>query len=121
MSASSILVAQVERGESLDEWAQRIAPDFPTILMVLCHIATRLAQLHASGHAHRDLKPANVLWRPRHHSWTLIDFGCAAAVGAFPAVALSTPSQYCRCSLLWQVMQACTTTVCAPPLLGLPV
>ena len=68
--------------QSLDEWALRIVPDFPTVLMVLCHIATRLQQLHSAGVAHRDLKPANVLWRPKHHNWTLIDFGCAAEIGA---------------------------------------
>jgi serine/threonine protein kinase len=72
----------VEKGESLDEWALRISPDFPTVLTVLCHIAARLQHLHGAGLAHRDLKPANVLWRPKHHSWTLIDFGCAAEIGA---------------------------------------
>jgi hypothetical protein len=55
----------VERGEALDEWAARIEPGFPTILNVLCDIATRLLQLHACGLAHRDLKPANILWRPQ--------------------------------------------------------
>ena len=74
----------VERGESLDEWVLRISPDFPTILTVLCHVAARLHQLHSAGYAHRDVKPGNILWRPRHHSWTLIDFGCAAEIGALP-------------------------------------
>lgn len=71
----------IERGEPLDEWALRIEPDFPTILTVLCHILARLQQLHSVGIAHRDIKPGNVLWRPKHHSWTLIDFGCAAEIG----------------------------------------
>jgi hypothetical protein len=79
----------VEKGESLDEWALRIVPDFPTVLTVLCHIATRLQQLHNSGYVHRDIKPANVLWRPAHHSWTLIDFGCAAEIGATVSLTLS--------------------------------
>ena len=74
--------------QSLDEWALRIVPDFPTVLTVLCHIATRLQQLHLSGYVHRDIKPANVLWRPAHHSWTLIDFGCAAESGAPASLAL---------------------------------
>lgn len=87
----------VEKGESLDEWAMRIEPDFPTILTVLCHILARLQQLHTTGIAHRDLKPGNVLWRPKHHAWTLIDFGCAAEIGAplRPAHApRSCPSQF---------------------------
>jgi hypothetical protein len=46
----------VERGESLDEWALRIVPDFPTILTVLCHVLARLEQLHKAGLAHRDIK-----------------------------------------------------------------
>ena len=74
----------IERGEPLDEWALRIEPDFPTILTVLCHILARLQQLHSVGIAHRDIKPGNVLWRPKHHSWTLIDFGCAAEIGMSP-------------------------------------
>ena len=51
-------------------------------VQVLCHVTTRLQQLHEAGLAHRDLKPGNVLWRPEHLEWTLIDFGCAARIGA---------------------------------------
>ena len=68
--------------QSLDEWALRIVPDFPTVLTVLCHVAARLQQLHHAGLAHRDIKPANILWRPRHFSWTILDYGCAAEIGA---------------------------------------
>jgi Protein kinase domain len=72
----------VERGESLNEWAQRCAPDGITAMFVLCHVAKRLEMLHTVGLTHRDLKPANILWRPRANAWTLIDFGCAAEIGA---------------------------------------
>ncbi|NJR43204.1 MAG: phosphotransferase [Akkermansiaceae bacterium] len=72
----------VERGESLDEWRARIQPDFPTTLQVLSHVTERVRTLHHLGMIHRDLKPANVLWRPQEHCWTLIDFGCAALIGA---------------------------------------
>lgn len=72
----------IERGESLDKWALRIKPDFTTILQVLTHVCTRLQLLHDNGLAHRDLKPGNILWRPKHLQWTLIDFGCAAQIGA---------------------------------------
>jgi eukaryotic-like serine/threonine-protein kinase len=72
----------VERGESLNEWQARIRPDPPTTLQVLCHVIQRVKTMHELGMVHRDLKPANVLWRPLQHSWTLIDFGCAAEAGA---------------------------------------
>ena len=50
-------------------------------MQALCLIAERLAQLHGSGWVHRDLKPGNVLRLPGQHSWTLMDFGCAALAG----------------------------------------
>ena len=79
----------VERGESLDEWQARIQPDFPTIVQVLSHLLERVHTLHGLGVIHRDLKPGNVLWRPGQHSWTLIDYGCAALSGALLAEYLS--------------------------------
>jgi serine/threonine protein kinase len=80
----------IEKGESLDVWARREQHDFITTMQVLCHIAERLQVLHAAGWVHRDIKPGNVLRRPVHHSWTLIDFGCTARVGAFhPGVVTS--------------------------------
>jgi Protein kinase domain len=79
----------IERGESLDMWAKRINPDFTTILQVLTHVCTRLQLLHDNGLAHRDLKPGNILWRPKHLQWTLIDFGCAAALGALLSMSLA--------------------------------
>ena len=51
-------------------------------MQVLTHVATRLALLHERGWVHRDVKPPNVLRRFAQHSWTLIDFGCAARAGA---------------------------------------
>jgi serine/threonine protein kinase len=38
--------------------------------------------MHEAGFVHRDLKPANVMWLPRENRWTVIDFGCAARIGA---------------------------------------
>jgi hypothetical protein len=72
----------VERGESLNEWVQRVAPDFITSLFVLCHVCKRLKLLHDAGLCHRDLKPGNILWRPAANAWTLIDFGCTEQIGA---------------------------------------
>jgi serine/threonine protein kinase len=53
-------------------------------VQALIHTAQALKELHAMGYAHRDLKPGNILRRPKHHDWTLIDFGCAARIGALP-------------------------------------
>jgi hypothetical protein len=51
-------------------------------VQVLHHVAHRLQSMHAAGWAHLDLKPGNILRRPMKHSWTLIDFGCSAKIGA---------------------------------------
>lgn len=102
----------VEKGESLDEWALRIEPDFPTILTVLCHILARLQQLHTTGIAHRDLKPGNVLWRPKHHAWTLIDFGCAAEIGT--TCPLSFSLLYAPPESIFAVENGQKTTVADP-------
>ncbi|NJR43898.1 MAG: phosphotransferase [Akkermansiaceae bacterium] len=47
-------------------------------------ITEKLVKLHASGWVHRDLKPGNMLRLPSQHSWTLMDFGCAAEQGPPP-------------------------------------
>jgi serine/threonine protein kinase len=58
-------------------------------MQVILHLATRLEALHALGYVHRDLKPANVMWLPRQNRWTVIDFGCAARIGAAARIAFS--------------------------------
>eukprot|EP00892_Ulva_mutabilis_P000459 jgi/Ulvmu1/10413/UM062_0009.1 len=89
----------VERGESLDEWRAHVQPDFCTVVQVLIHVTERVSTLHAAGVVHRDLKPANVLWRPRHHAWTLIDYGCAADIASTTrltfSMAYSPPEALC--------------------------
>jgi eukaryotic-like serine/threonine-protein kinase len=52
------------------------------MLQLLCNVAARLSYMHEAGFVHRDLKPANVMWLPRENRWTIIDFGCAARIGA---------------------------------------
>jgi serine/threonine protein kinase len=52
------------------------------LLQLLSNIAERLSDMHEAGFVHRDLKPANVMWLPRENRWTVIDFGCAARIGA---------------------------------------
>jgi serine/threonine protein kinase len=71
--------------QGLNEWVSRMAPDFPTTIFVLLHVVEKLQKLHSLGLCHRDLKPANILWRPQANAWTLMDFGCAATLGALQA------------------------------------
>ena len=92
----SLNVRAVCRGESLNEWCSRVSPNFATTLFVLLHVAERLAKLHGRGLCHRDVKPANLLWLPLSKCWTLIDFGCAAELGAPPGVALAVVVQGTR-------------------------
>ena len=75
----------MERGESLDLWSERNAPDRAQAFTVIYHIAQRMEEFHAAGYVHRDLKPGNVMWLPRANRWTVIDFGCAARQGCAAA------------------------------------
>ena len=106
----------IERGESLDKWALRIKPDFTTILQVLTHVCTRLQLLHENGLAHRDLKPGNILWRPKHLQWTLIDFGCAAPIGACASLllALFFTIRSRTSGLTFRPLQACVASMLGP-------
>jgi serine/threonine protein kinase len=61
------------------------------LVQMLLHMTERVQMLHEQGIVHRDLKPGNILWRPSVHSWTLIDFGCAAEIGAHPLHARPYP------------------------------
>ena len=70
--------------QALNEWVSRVAPDLPTAIFVLLQVAEKLEKLHSHALCHRDLKPSNVLWLPNANSWTLMDFGCAAPIGAHP-------------------------------------
>eukprot|EP00892_Ulva_mutabilis_P003623 jgi/Ulvmu1/1632/UM113_0009.1 len=81
----------MEKGESLDMWMQRNrgGVDMITGLQVIQHVAERLSDLHAAGFVHRDLKLSNVMWLPRENRWTLIDFGCAAAIGEIAPLSFS--------------------------------
>jgi serine/threonine protein kinase len=51
-------------------------------VQLLANIGERMSDMHEAGFVHRDLKPANVMWLPRENRWTVIDFGCAARIGA---------------------------------------
>jgi Protein kinase domain len=102
----------IEKGEALNEWAKRRAPDFPTSLTVLCHVAERLQALHEAGLAHRDLKPENILWLPSRNEWTLIDFGCAAPIGEAASLSYSI-----RCVLVvttWWLNMHHQHALCTP-------
>lgn len=97
----------MDRGASLSEWnatiAQQDAPedsdevDIVSKAQALMHVTQCIAKLHKIGWAHRNLKPSNVLHWPRHHTWTLIDFGNAAKIGV-AGYSLSVVFQWlCTC------------------------
>jgi serine/threonine protein kinase len=79
--------------QGLNEWVSRMAPDFPTTIFVLLHVVEKLQKLHSLGLCHRDLKPANILWRPQANAWTLMDFGCAATLGALQSCVPIAPGR----------------------------
>jgi serine/threonine protein kinase len=51
----------------------------------MIHCTLCVKRMHDLRWVHRDLKPGNVLRLPKTHTWTLIDFGSTARIGAtFP-------------------------------------
>lgn len=74
----------IKKGQSLNEFASSNVADFITIFQTLMHVVRAVKVMHDMGYAHRDIKPGNILRRPGEHDWTLIDFGCAARIGAEP-------------------------------------
>ncbi|EAU63072.1 serine/threonine-protein kinase PK-1 [Stigmatella aurantiaca DW4/3-1] len=72
------LVCEWVQGESLREWAQRLAPVPPEVAAVLAwELARALGEAHGRGVVHRDVKPENVLVA-RGGPLKLADFGIAA-------------------------------------------
>jgi serine/threonine protein kinase len=74
----------IKKGQSLNEFASSNVADFITIFQTLLHVVRAVKVMHEMGFAHRDIKPGNILRRPGEHDWTLIDFGCAVRIGAYP-------------------------------------
>ena len=74
-------------------------------VQALCLITERLAQLHGSGWVHRDLKPGNILRLPSQHSWTLMDFGCAARAGPVSALHIGAFPHQHPCCMLPRILQ----------------
>ena len=56
-------------------------------LQVLAHVAKRVRELHEKGFVHRDIKPGNIIWLPKKHCWTLIDFGLSSPLGEVASTA----------------------------------
>ena len=72
-----------DRGESLDTWARnKRDPGFAATVRVLRDVAGQVKGLHSQGLVHRNLNPESILWRPKHQTWSLDDFGCADVAGA---------------------------------------
>ena len=55
---------------------------FAAAMQVIIQIARKLKVMHDAGYAHCDFKPGNAIWLPSQNTWSLIDFGCTAKVGA---------------------------------------
>ena len=89
----------MERGEALNEWVSRSAPNTAVALGVIGHLMNAVAELHAAGYVHRDLKPSNAILLPSNNTWTLIDFGSGASIGAI----LTSFSVFCA-FILYVVM-----------------
>lgn len=71
-----------DRGESLDMWARnKRDPGFAATVRVLRDVAGQVKGLHSQGLVHRNLNPESILWRPKHQTWSLDDFGCADVAG----------------------------------------
>jgi hypothetical protein len=73
----------IDFGESLDSWIRnRSGPGFAAIVRVLRDIVGQIKGLHAQNLVHHNLKPESIHWRPKPHTWSLTDFGCANRAGA---------------------------------------
>ena len=71
----------LEKGEPLDEWVSRVAPDVTTSMTIMSHVVKVVIDLHQAGLVHRDLKPSNTIWLDSRKGFTVIDFGSAAVEG----------------------------------------
>jgi serine/threonine protein kinase len=54
------------------------------LMQVIYAVAKLLRTMHDAGYAHRDIKPGSFVCLPSSGAWSLIDFGCAAKIGALP-------------------------------------
>lgn len=103
-----------DHGESLDTWIRkRSDPGFAATVRVLRDIAGQLKGLHAQNLVHRNLNPESILWRPKHHTWSLADFGCADRAGAPPSSVCVTGAFAMHiCAILLSVCAPCAGAAC---------
>jgi hypothetical protein len=66
-----------KRGEALDKWSQRVAPDRITAFFVRCYVTKRFEALHAADLSQRNLKPANILRPTAAYAQMYAWFWCA--------------------------------------------
>jgi len=77
------LVLELAEGLDLDDWLERVRPDYRRRMAVLLQVAEAAAYAHGCGVLHRDLKPSNVRVDGADRS-KLLDFGIGKSLDATP-------------------------------------
>ena len=78
-----VLVLDLVRGVSLEEWARAVNPTVRELVrQVMLPLSDALREVHAAGVVHRDVKETNIVMRAEDARPVLVDFGAAIYTGA---------------------------------------
>ncbi|MDI1475976.1 AAA family ATPase [Polyangium sp. y55x31] len=80
LSNGLALVMEDRGGQPLDKILGEQRLDVGTVLHIASALAKILDSLHRARVIHKDVKPSNILYDPRTHEVTLIDFGIATRI-----------------------------------------